>query len=406
MSARSTGSSSLRTQKMIRLLSTRCCSGLQRVAFAAVAVAVVGMNAEAAIHVYRPMDPSEVVLRLGSAAGERRLAQLRATSRTAPDNPKALIEYVDALIESGAQSGNERYYGYAEQVLNATRIASSSGLLLRRARLLQHRHEFRDAERLLGEILIREPRDRDARLMRAQIRLHLHEPQLASRDCAALAPLVSMLTTATCIAQVRAASGDLKRSYALLATTLRSQRAEDETRSWSAGVAAELSARLGNARAADHWYREAFSLDPGDHYIRITYADWLLSEGRNEEAAKIAGAGSSLADRARVVLAGNDINSMEARKLQLAWREAAARGERGYLREQARFELIVRGDRSKAHALALESFRQRGEPEDALLLARTAAASDDRAAMAAVVAWHQRYGYEDVRLDRLMRTPP
>ena len=57
---------------------------------------------------------------------------------------------------------------------------------------------------------------------------------------------------------------------------------------------------------ADRWYREAFELDPQSHYARITYADWLLSAGRFDEALQVASRGTSLADRARSVLAGRD----------------------------------------------------------------------------------------------------
>jgi len=45
---------------------------------ALLAVAAFGMDAEAAVRVYRPDDPSQVVLQLGSSSGETQLAQLRA----------------------------------------------------------------------------------------------------------------------------------------------------------------------------------------------------------------------------------------------------------------------------------------------------------------------------------------
>ena len=96
---------------------------------ALLAAAVFGTDAEAAVRVYRPTDPSQVVLQLGSASGESQLAQLRAASLAAPDDRDASIRYVDALIEAGARSGNERYYGYAEQVsAGATRCQHDPAL--------------------------------------------------------------------------------------------------------------------------------------------------------------------------------------------------------------------------------------------------------------------------------------
>ena len=55
--------------------------------------------------------------------------------------------------------------------------------------------------------------------MRAQVRLHLHEPQQALADCTALMPLVDLLTSTTCIAQARAALGDLQRAQSIAAAS-------------------------------------------------------------------------------------------------------------------------------------------------------------------------------------------
>lgn len=375
---------------------------MQRLFPALLAAAVFGGNAEAAVRVYQPTEPSEVVLRLGSSSSESQLAQLRAASVAAPNDPDALLRYVDALVEAGARSGNERYYGYAEQALNGSRDVGQPAVALRSARLLQHKHEFAAAEQVLGTILQIDSRDREARLMRAQVRLHLHQPQQALADCTALVPLVDLLTSTTCIAQARAALGDLQRAQTLLLRVLEYQKGESATRSWSAGVAAEFAVRLGDASAADRWYREAFELDPQSHYARIIYSDWLLSAGRFDEAAKVASRGASLADRARSVLASRDAGSLEAQRLQLAWAEADARGETAHLRDRARFELVLLGDPAKAQASARTSFQDRNEPDDALLLATTAAATRDEESLRAVRSWQQRYRYEDVRLDTLI----
>lgn len=369
---------------------------------ALLAVAAFGMDAEAAVRVYRPDDPAQVVLRLGSSTGESQLAQLRAASVAAPHDVDATIRYVDALIAAGARSGNERYYGYAEQVVQGASDAGSSALELRRARLLQHKHEFAAAERVLGGILEIDSHHREARLMRAQVRLHLHEPQQALADCTALMPFVDLLTSTTCIAQARAAQGDLQRAQALLLRVLDYQRGEDATRSWAAGVAAEFAVRLGDRDAAERWYRESFDLDPQSHYARITYADWLLSAGRFDEALQVANRGGSLADRARSVLASRDPKTLDAQRLQLAWQEADTRGERAHLRDRARFELTLLHDPGKANASARASFQDRNEADDALLLAATAAAIHDRESLNAVQAWQQRYHYQDVRLDTLL----
>jgi predicted Zn-dependent protease len=238
--------------------------------------------------------------------------------------------------------------------------------------------------------------------MRAQVRLHLHEPQQSLADCTALMPLVDLLTSTTCIAQARAALGDLRRAQLFLLRVLDLQRGDDATRSWSAGIAAEFAVRTGDSSAAGRWYREAFELDPRSHYARIAYADWLLSTGRFDEALQVARRGASLADRARIVLAGRDAGSVDAQRLQLAWQEADARGERAHFRDRARFELTLLHDPAKAQVDARASFQDRNEADDALILASASAATRDRESLEAVRAWQQRYRYEDVRLENLL----
>ena len=197
-----------------------------------------------------------------------------------------LIRYVDALVDAGARSGNERYYGYAEQVCagRARCRAIRRWHCGARSSCNTNTNSQRPSE-CSAKFFEINGRDREARLMRAQVRLHLHEPQQALADCTALMPLVDLLTSTTCIAQARAALGDLQRAQTLLLRVLDYQRGDDATRSWAAGVAAEFAVRLGDANAADRWYRESFELDPQSHYARITYADWLLSAGRFDEAA-------------------------------------------------------------------------------------------------------------------------
>ena len=336
-------------------------------------------------------DPSQVVLQLGSSAGESQLAQLRAASLAAPTMRDATLRYVDALIAAGARSGNERYYGYAEQVCRRHAIRPNPALALRRAQLLQHKHEFAAAERVLGEILQINGRDREARLMRAQVRLHLHEPQQALADCTALMPLVDLLTSTTCIAQARAARAICSVRKTLLLRVLDFQRGDASTRSWSRGCRGGIRGR----DSATRTLRNAGIASPSSSIRRVTTLASLTRTGCcrldvSMKRYKLRVAAHRLADRARSVLAGRDADSSDAQRLQLAWQEADARGERAHLRDRARFELMLLRDPTKANASARASFQDRNEADDALLLAETAAVTRDEESLRAVRAWQQR----------------
>jgi hypothetical protein len=222
------------------------------------------------------------------------------------------------------------------------------------------------------------------------------------QDCTALASLADLGTTTICVAQARAARGDLSGAYRMLTAALQSQPLDAITHGWGAGIAAEIAARSGDTANADRWYREAYALDRTSHYPRVALADWLLAQREFDEARSVASAGSAPADQLRVALAEQNKNSSLAEQLQLAWNEATARGERGHLRDQAGFELKVQRDVARAHAIARDNFTDRQEPEDALLLAETATLSHDERALELVRRWQAEHGYRDVRLERLV----
>jgi hypothetical protein len=368
----------------------------------AVLTAVFGIDAGAAVLVYRPSDDSQVVLRLDAQsrmASAQRLTQIGSLARS---DTEAYVAQVDALIDAGVSSGNERYYGYAEQAMKDAPASLADRLATRRAQVLQHRHDFVGAAAVLDPAIAHNPRDRAARLLRAQIRIHLLDGAGAMQDCTALASLTDLGTTTICIAQARALRGDLDGAYRMLTATLSSQPLDGATRSWGAGIAAEIAARSGDVANADRWYREAYELDKTSHYPRVALADWLLAQRKYEEARSVAGTGTAPADQLRVALAEQKRGGTLAEQLQLAWQEAAARGERGHLRDQGRFELRVLRDVTRAHATARDNFTDRQEPEDALLLAETAQAMHDARSLEAVRRWQAQHGYRDVRLDRLL----
>ncbi|MBC7984096.1 MAG: hypothetical protein H7Y02_09605 [Candidatus Obscuribacterales bacterium] len=360
-----------------------------------------GMDAEAAVRVYRPADASQVILRVDTSNGSSRLATLKRASETSPTDASALESFIAALVAMGASSGNERYYGYAEKALLDAPHDVQAELALLHASLMQHRHDFVGADNILTTQLTRNARDLEARLMRAQIRVHLHKPKEAMQDCVVLAPLVDILTSSTCIAQARAGLGDLKSAYALVSAVLQTQTGATATRSWSAGLAAELATRLGNA-SAGKWYRIAYELDTKSHYARISYTDWLLANGQFDAAHSVAKAGKSNADRLRVALALRDKNGVESRRLLLAWHEATLRGERNHLRDQARFELEILHDSQRALVTALDNFIDHREAADALILAAAAIAVGDRNALNTVDEWQTSNRYQDARLSSLI----
>jgi hypothetical protein len=74
------------------------------------------------------------------------------------------------------------------------------------------------------------------------------------------------------------------------------------------------------------------------------------------------------------------------------------RGDNSHRREQARFELDVRGNAAAALVHAQANWAAQKEPADAVLLARCALAAQQPAAAEPLREWMRTTGYHDARL--------
>jgi hypothetical protein len=182
-------------------------------------------------------------------------------------------------------------------------------------------------------------------------------------------------------------------------------QAEPLVRRWAQAVGADMAAMLGQTEAADLRFSEA-TTDGGDIPTLVAFADHLLDTDRPAEVLTLL-AGRSEADIVylRLAIAGKRLNDARAPHWAalLAERFAAARasGVQLHLREEARFELEVRGDAATALGLALANWRIQKEPSDARLVLQTALAANDPAAAADVLAFIEKTGLADMRIKPL-----
>ncbi len=176
-------------------------------------------------------------------------------------------------------------------------------------------------------------------------------------------------------------------------------------RRWAQAVGADMAAMLGQTEAADLHFSEA-TADGGDIPTLVAFADHLLDTDRPAEVLTLL-AGRSEADIVylRLAIAGKRLNDPRTPHWSalLADRFAAANagGVQLHLREEARFELEVRGDAATALKLALANWKIQKEPSDARLVLQTALAANDPAAAADVLAFIEKTGLADTRIKPL-----
>jgi Tfp pilus assembly protein PilF len=214
-----------------------------------------------------------------------------------------------------------------------------------------------------------------------------------------------------CIANVAAMTGRLAESEHLLATAL-ARSGDTDLQPWVLTLLAEMATRRGDAATAEARYRQALALDGRDSYLLGAYADFLLDQKRAPEVVQLLGEHTRIDGLLlRYALAQQQTPGRAAARAtaiataELAARFAAAmlRGDAVHQREQARFELHLRGDAKSALALARQNWAVQKESADMRILLEAAVKAGDKDAAALVLDWVRTNGTQDVAIARLAR---
>lgn len=382
-------------------------------AFLAALLLACGAAAQAAPFV--PQSGAQVLETLprSSAASDAGLRALRSRLAGNPYDALLAASVAQRYIELGRAASDPRYFGYAQAALAPwwRQAAPPPALRLLRATLLQTGHRFDAALADLHAVVRSDPSNAQAWLTLATVQVVRGEPGAAMGSCGHLAPLAGQLVAVTCLANARAANGELASSERLLALVLdRTQGEQPATRVWALTLLGEIAARRGEGGLAAARYRQALALAPEDSYLLAAYADLLLAQQRHGEVLAL------LRERQRVdalllryalALAGSDADSTLQRaardELQARFDAAARRGEALHQREQARFALYLQHDARSALRLALDNWRVQKEPADLRIVLEAALAARNPAAVREVLAWRRRQGMEDAAIAQLAR---
>ncbi len=385
-----------------------------RTAFvAAFACALIAQLAQAAPYI--PAKGSDVVERLPrrNDPAQLELQGLRKQLAASPNDVTIATAVARHHISTARRETDPRYFGYAQAALAPWWSQSSppAEVRLLRATLLQSTHHFPEAMLDLDAIVAADPQNSQAWLTRATVQTVRGDYQGATSSCARLSSITTQLVSMTCIASVGAMTGRSAASETLLETTLvRNADADPELQSWVLTLLAEIAERRGNAAVAEARYKKALAMTPRDSYLLGAYADFLLDQKRPAEVIALV-RGQTRIDglllRHALALtqtpsAGAALKNADA---ELGARFAAAmqRGDSVHQREQARYELHVRGDARTALALAQKNWEVQKESADMRVLLEAALKSGNKAAATPALDWAARHGVEDVAVARLAK---
>jgi tetratricopeptide (TPR) repeat protein len=306
-------------------------------------------------------------------------------------------------------TGDLRYLGYAEAMLQPwlRRAAVPPAVLVLEATILQSRHAFDAALDQLDLALQAQPENAQAWLTRATVLRVQGRYAEALTSCAHLAVQADAAITELCQQSLRGLTGSLQPAYAALAA-LPQQALASEARVWRYSELGEMAQRLGDDAAAERWFAEGLQLAPADFYMRAACADLLLRHGRAAETLQLlAGYESMEPMLLRIVIAqrllGDSHGEQGRAMLSGAFDVEQQRGEAVHRREQARFLLDVARQPAAALVAAQENWRVQREPDDVLILLRSAQSAQRAEAAAPALLFLQQQGLEDVRLEPYRR---
>ncbi|MBV8133523.1 MAG: hypothetical protein JO282_13580 [Alphaproteobacteria bacterium] len=376
-----------------------------------IVIAVTSGRAVAAPFV--PESDSQVLERLPFAPNDPVLSRLRALNNQltrSPDNLPLALLVAQGYLEVGRVTGDPRYAGYAQAALAPwwDFEQAPQEVLVLRATLRQRVHQFDAALADLATVLNTNPRNLQARLIRATVLQVQGAYDEAREECRALQELTEELVWAACLANVNGVTGQLRESYQQLSLALaRYPRAKPSVQSWLLISLAEMASRAGMAQEAEAHFRAALALDAADYYVLGAYADFLLDSDRSPEVLDL------LRDKTRadplllryaLALQAQHSKELPAQMEQLRDRFAASRlrGDRVHLREEGRFTLHLLNAPQAALTLAQENWQVQKEPADVRILLEAALAARDAAAVDAVREWLSNSRLEDIELQRII----
>lgn len=133
--------------------------------------------------------------------------------------PKAAQQpkiFIAQLIKDASKPGlASRYYGRASALLKPLLANNPNDLELQfySATVLQHYHQFTQAQQLLSQILVQQPQHIAAWLMKANIHMVQGDLTAAKTACLRLLGQSSLLLSSACLLEVNAEQGKVEQSY-------------------------------------------------------------------------------------------------------------------------------------------------------------------------------------------------
>ena len=362
---------------------------------------------------YLPSSEDEVLEVLPIDFSKRRdeLTRLRQRLAKDPENSALASAIANEFIRMGSESGDPRFYGFARAAIAKwwPETDPPESILTIRAKLQERDHDYDLALVDLKKLTEKSPEDAQAWLEIANINRVLGRYDEARQACEKLR-LFGEVPFTLGSAPVDALTGQPEKAFQSLAQILPVARQEyPSTVKWILTVQAEIACSLGRTEDAEALFEEGLGSSPSNQYLLRGYSDFLLDEGRPEEALTllkdhISDTGILL----RAAIAARKSGDAELAKewgdqLDARFREIRQRGGQPHGRFESRLDLELHDDPETALTVALAHWEKQKEVRDIRNVLEAALAANKPDAAKPVLEFLEKNGNTDVVLMALRK---
>jgi len=340
----------------------------------------------------------------------RRFVELRNDLRQHPNDVNKAVVLALAYIDYGRSTGDARFLGRAMAVIEPAmeQPAPPIQVLLIHATIQQSRHFFQVSREELMQILKRDPGNAQAWLTLATIGMVQGDDTLANDACVHLANAGSDFMGIVCTASLRSLTGHARQAYVLMSMVEDpGPKAPAAIKAWVEGLMADTAARMGRPDEADIHFKAALQWTPGDNFLLADYGEFLLDQGRPQDAINLV-SGDIQSDTSFLVLVsaenalglprtGTDVAEMNAR-----FQSMAQRGDHVFMREQSSYMLHVLHDPKAALDLAQQDWKVQRSPKDVRVYLEAALAAHNSTAATPVLDFVASTHLDDVMINPLV----
>jgi predicted Zn-dependent protease len=292
-------------------------------------------------------------------------------------NADLLADKVQQKLDLSRQQGSPRPLGAARKMLDRLdRKKWQAKHWWLSATVRQRLHDFDGAAADLFRAMSMAPNDPQLHFSAFSVAMAQGRHSDAARYCKRFSQLSPGYLADACLAEWQSATGNQDTALANLREAITRPDANHDIVGFQYSVSTLAGLEAGKRpEQADRLWQMALALDPEDLYSRSHYCQWLLAQGRIDDALRYSDGYDNVdaiaITRAQALqLSDPDAATALADSINARITQARWRNDWLHAYEYAVFFLDVRPDPGAALDMATRNWQQQRRPEDAALLAR------------------------------------